>query len=90
MASAASNMLGTFSYIAKNGVEVARGTRINVAAAAGLSAFYGSVFSAIIAMNGTTDYIEIFVLIDSVGGLADGTLDGGGGSTFMTAQRISS
>lgn len=72
------------AVIYKNGVRLFQGTETSQP---GGQTYLGSVFSALIPMNGTTDFIEIEAYGSNTGGAAY-TLQGGTSFSFLMAQRI--
>ncbi len=82
----AGNILDAKAAIFKNGVEILDGSEIVAVTAAGIT-FWSSVAFGMVAMNGTTDFIEIFAFLQDSGG-ANWEIQGSPAATFMTAQRI--
>ena len=72
--------------IFKNGAVLFQGAESAVAAAAGLT-YFGGIFNAMVKMNGTTDFLEIFSFASSSGAAAY-SINGNGSLSFLTAQKI--
>jgi hypothetical protein len=81
-----SNILDAAVAVFKNGTSIFNGNEIVALSAAGIS-FLASTVSGMVTMNGTTDFLEMFVFCSSSAAGAY-TVDGRVERTFLTAQRI--